>query len=68
MARQVIGVTGGEGVHFIKVVDEMGFGGGRSGGFFEFLVAEGIAVAVVSAVFAGKGVVIAGVVHGAVPG
>ena len=67
VAGDVIGVTGGEGVHFVEVVDEEGFGGGLSGYFFEFLVAERGAVAVVTAVFANAGIGIAGVVDGAVP-
>ena len=67
MARQIIGVTGGEGVHFIRVVDKCGFGGALSGGYFEFVVAEGVAVAVVAAVFTVTWIGIAGVVHGAVP-
>ena len=67
VAGEVIGVAGGEGVDFIEAVDKEGFGGGLAGYFVEFLVAEGVAVAVVAAVFARAGVGIAGVVDGAVP-
>ena len=67
VAGEVIGVAGGEGVDFSEVVDKEGFGGGLAGYFVEFLVAEGIAVAVVAAVFADAGIGIAGVVDGAVP-
>ena len=54
VAGQIIGATGGEGVHFIKVVDKERVGRSGSSGFFEFLAVEGIAVAVVAAVFARK--------------
>ena len=40
VAGEVVGVTGGEGVHFIKVVDNHEFGGALSGGFVEFLVVK----------------------------
>ena len=67
VAGEVIGVADGEGVDFIEAVDKEGFGRGLAGYFVEFLVAEGVAVAVVAAVFADAGVGIAGVVDGAVP-
>ena len=65
-AGEVIGVTGGEGVHCTTVVDKEDFAGGGSGGFFEFVVVEEVALAVVAAVFANTRVGIAGVVQGAV--
>ena len=67
VAGEVVGVTSGEGVHFIAVVDEVAFARSGPGGFFKLVVAEEVAIAVVMAVFANAGVGIAGVIDGAVP-
>ena len=67
VAGEIVGVTSGEGVHCIAVVDEVAFARSGPGGFFKLVVAEEVAIAVVMAVFANAGVGIAGVIDGAVP-
>ena len=66
VAGEVIGVAGDEGVHGVRFADEVAPAGGTPSGLIEFGTAEGIALAIVAAVFADAGVGIAGVVHGTV--
>ena len=63
---QVLGVAGQEVLQPVAVDDEVFHGGGATGGGFELIVVEGVAFAVVEAVFADARVGVVFVVHRAV--
>ena len=65
-ADQVLSVAGQVVLQPVAVDDEVFHGGRATGGGFELIVVEGVAFAVVEAVFADARVGVVSVVHGAV--